>query len=567
MRIVREEELGLGSCWTMLYPSAVVAWGFPIAPRDETAGLEIPWNLMLSFSGAKFPIEFQGSIIIRQDPMVVFPVAKTRSGTQWHAVSGGLRPFFEEIKLSPLLPIQDVMQSVLHGRHFVGWLNHAQVNLGTQPPIDQTSGAECDNRRGIQLGEEFSATLNIRHPWAFGLAGGGKILTPRSKRQRIEGRQLNYHFELRRSMRTQAIYYDCRSKTGWLVPELSLLLHVAYAALLKHCPDLDALYHLHYAQRLADGGEAAVQTIQECEAIALWSTEEDDKKDFRFKDLVKDFLVWFDNRKQAMGTRLEHRELQANLDLRGWDFEDLRDFTAFYCIRKVAAPLFYGRPDWWDLAKDPNTLVVLGNSAGQVISPNWKTETPCRSWASIPADYDLFASTVNCLKDIRRPREDKLPQWRLSPRFTWHQPEDSSPFGNCTGNSCNPVQKLRDLRMLNPFHGLRNPTDVMPNGAVVFGLPKRTGKHVKSLKRLQGHCIPLQRLDSTPSGKVYLRTRSPLEFFGNKVLEVLKIYLSFPKSHILWTLTSAVLGVSAIVIMVGVTSIKYERLQPEQDYT
>ena len=110
MRNVREEELGLGSCWTMLYPSAVVACGFPLAPRDETAGLEIPWHLMLSFSGAKFPTEFRDSVIIRQDPMVIFPVAKTRSGTQWHAVSGGLSPFFEEIKLSSLLPIEDEMK-------------------------------------------------------------------------------------------------------------------------------------------------------------------------------------------------------------------------------------------------------------------------------------------------------------------------------------------------------------------------------------------------------------------------------------------------------------------------
>lgn len=568
MRKVSEEELGLGSCWTMLYPSAVVAWGFPIAPRDEPAGLEIPWNLMLSFSGAKFPIEFQDSIIIRQDPMVIFPVAKTRSGTQWHAVSGGLSAFSEEIKLSPLLPIQDVMQSILHGRQFVGWLKDAQVNLGTQRPTDQTSGAEWDSGRGLQLGEEFSATLNIRLPWAVSLAGGGKILAPRSQRQRIEGRQLDYHSELRRSLRTQAIYYDCRSRTGWLVPELSLLLHVAYAALLKHYPHLDALYHLHYARRLADGGAAALQVIQECEAITLWSTEEDDnKKDFRFKDLVKDFLVWFDNRKQAMGTRLEHRELLANLDLRGWDFGDLRDFTAFYCVRKVPAPPFSGRPDWWELAKDPNTLVVLGNSAGQVISPNWRLETPCRSWESIPASYDLFASTVNCLKEICSPREDKLPQWRLSPRLAWHQPEDSSPFDNCAGNSCNPVQKLRYLSILNLFHGLRNPTDIRPNGAVVFGLPNMARKHVNSLQKSQGHCIPLQRLDSSPSGKVYLRTRSPLEYLGNEFLKVLKLCLSFLKSHILWTLISAILGATAIAISMGINSVKHERLQLEQEHT
>lgn len=561
MRMVREEELGLGSCWTMLYPSAVVAWGFPIAPRDEPAGLEIPWHLMLSFSGAKFPIEFQDSMIIRQDPMVIFPVAKNCSGTQWHAVSGGLSAFFEEIKLSPLLPIQDDMQFVLHGRHFVGWLKYAQVNLGTQRPTDQTSGAEWDNARGLQLGEEFSATLNIRLPWVVGLTGGGKILAPRSQRQRIEGRQLDYHFEIRRSSRTPAIYYDCSSKMGWLVPELSLLLHVAYAALLEHCPDLDALYHLHYARRLADGGEAALQAIQECEAIILWSTEEDDKKkDFRFKDLVKDFLVWFDNRKQAMCTRLEHRELKANLDLRGWDFGDLRDFTAIYCIRKVAAPLICGRPDWWELAKDPNTLVVLGNNAGQVICPNWKLERPCRSWASIPADYDLFASTIKCLKDICRPRENELPQWRLSTRFAWHQPKDSSPFDTCAGNSCNPVQKLRDLSILNLFHGLRNPTGIRPNGAVVFGLPKTTGKHVESLQRSQGHCIPLQHLDPSSPGKVYLRTRTPLEYLEylwNKILEVLKICLFTLKSHILWCLIPAVLGASAIAIKMGMTSENY----------
>ena len=547
--MVREEELGLGSCWTMLYPSAVVAWGFPIAPRDEPAGLEIPWHLMLSFSGAKFPIEFQNSMIIRQDPMVIFPVAKTRSGTQWHAVYGGLSAFFEQIKLSPLLPIQDDIQSVLQGRHFLGWLKNAQVNLGTQRPTDQISGAEWDNERGLQLGEEFSATLNIRLPWIAGLTGGGKILAPRSQKQRIEGRQLDYHLEIRRSSHTQAIYYDCRSKTGWFVPELSLLLHIIYAALLKHCPDLDALYHLHYARRLADGGEAALQVIQECEAIVLWSTEEDDKKkDYRFKDLVKDFLVWFGNRKQAMGTRLEHLELKANLDLRGWDFGDLRDFTAIYRIRKITAPLFRGRPDWWELAKDPNTLVVLGNNAGQVICPNWKLERPCRSWASIPADYNLFASTVNCLKDVCRPRENNLPQWRLSTQFVWHQPEGSSPFDNCAGNSCNPVQKLRDLSILNPFHGLRNPTDIKPNGAVVFGLPNMTCKHVKALQKLQGHCRPLQHLDSSPPRKVYLRTRTPLEYLWSKIAKLLKMYLSILKLNFLWFLIPAVLSASAIII-------------------
>ena len=434
----------------------------------------------------------------------------------------------------------------------MGWLKNAQVNLGTQRPTDENSGAKWDNGRGLQLGEEFLATLNIRLPGFVSLTGGGKVLAPRSQRQRIEGRQLEYPFATDRSSRTQAIYYDCRSETGWLVPELSLILHFAYAALLEHWPDIDALYNLHYAQGLANGGKAALQTIQQCEAIVLWSHEEDGKKkDFRFRDLIIYFLDWFDNRKKSMSIRLEHQELRANLDLRGWDFGDLRDFTAFYRARKVTAPLFHGRPEWWELAKDPDTLVVFGSNAGQVISPNWKLERPCRSWASIPSNYNVLASTVNCLKDICRPHETSLPQWKLSQRLVWHQPEHSRPFDDCVGNSCNPVQELRAENLL---HDLNNPTNFSSDGAVVFGRPKKTRKHIKSLQRSQGHCRPLERLDPNP-GKVYLRTRrSLLKYIWNRILEAFKICLFFLKSHILWCCIPAVLGASAIAIKMRVTT-------------
>ena len=492
MRIVQKAELRLGSCWTILYPGKVVACGFPIASRAEHVGLEIPWDLMFSFSGAKIPIEFQDSMIIRQDPMIIYPVGNTHFGTQWHAVSEGLHAFFEDIKLIPLFPILDNIRHVVYGRHFVGWLKNAQVNLGAQRPTDQSSGAELDSKRGLQLGEEFSATLNIRLPWIVSFTGGGKVLAPRSQIYRIEGKQLDYRIEIRRSSRTPAIYYDCSSRIGWLVPELSLLLHVAYSALLEHFPNIDALYHLHYAQRTADGGQIALRTIQENEATILWNSEGDGKKNFRFKDLIQDFLDWFANRKEAMGTRLEHRELNGNLDLRGWDFGDMRDFATPYHIRKISAPRLRGRPDWWQLAKEPNTLVVFGNNAGQIICPNWK-ERPCRSWAVVPAQYDLFASTINCLDDACRPQQSQLPQWKLPARVVWHQPADSRPFDDCIGNNCNPVQKLRDLSALNLFHGVRNPTGIRPDGAVIFGVPDMTLKHVLSLQRSQGRCTPLQR--------------------------------------------------------------------------
>ena len=548
LRIVRESELGLGSCWTMLYPSSVVACGFPIAHRNATIGLEIPWDLMLSFSGAKYPIEFQNSMIIRQDPLIIYPVAKNESGTQWHAVEGGLDSFFKEIMLSRLLPIRDDVKLIIQGRHFLGWLKNARVNLGTQHPQDQSSGAEIDDGRGLQLGEEFSATLNIKPPWV-GVNLGAKVIAPRSQKQKIEGRQPNYELKLRRSSRTQAIYYDCRSKIGWLVPELSILLHIAYAALIKYFPDIDALYQLYYANPEADGGIAALRTIEECGNIFLWKTKEDDEeKDFLFKDLINDFLSWFESRKQAMGTRIEHRELLPSLDLRGWDFEDLRDFTAFYHIRKVAAPLL-DRPDWWDLAQEPNTLVILGTNAGQVISPNWQLERPCRSWISIPTNHGLFASTVNCLKDICRPRENALPEWRLSKELLWHQPKDSNPFGDCASASCNPIQRLRKRGFLRGgLHGLTNPPEVRPEGAVIFGLPSATLAYVKKQDKSLGPCAQTQRPDTNSVGRVYLQTRTPSERIRRAIPSAWKTAcLPILKSQFLWYVILAFLAVSVLV--------------------
>ena len=548
LRIVHESELGLGSCWTKLYPSTVIACGFPVAHRSEAIGLEIPWDLMLSFSGAKYPIEFQDSMIIRQDPLIIYPVATSESGTQWHAVEGGLDAFFKEIILSPLLLIPDDIQTFIRGRHFLGWLRNARVNLGTHRPQDRPSGADIDNRRGLQLGEELSATLNIRPPWV-GVNLGAKVIVPRSQRQKIEGRQPDYELRKRKSSRTQAIYYDCGSEMGWLVPELSLLLHVAYAALLKHCPDIDALHRLYYAKAEADGGIAALRTIEECENISLWKTKEDDKEiDFLFRDLIQDFLVWFENRKHAMGTRIEHRELLPSLDLRGWDFGDLRDFTAIYRTRKVAYSL-WGRPDWWDLAKEPNTLVVFGTDVGQVITPDWQLEQPCRSWTAIPTHHGLFAGSINCLKDICTPREDVLPEWRLSEQLSWHQPEDSNPFGECTSASCNPIQKLRKRGFRRGgFHGLTNPSEIPPKGAVIFGLPSTTEAYVKKQNRSLGPCVPSRRPDEDSIGRVYLQTRASAEHIRHTIISTWKTAcLPFLRSHFLWYVIAGFLTLSTLV--------------------
>jgi hypothetical protein len=505
VRSIPESDLSFGSCWTPLFDHSVLAWGFPIAERGDLYGLELPFELLLKASRARFPVEFQNSVIIRQGPLTAFPVASHSVGTQWHATLGGLDEFFDKINSIPLLPVQDDIKAFLNGRHFLGWLTRAQVKLGTEEPSNRSSGAKMENNRGLQLGEEISATLSIKPPW-IGINIGAKFVIPRAQMQRFENYQMDFEQLLERSASTAALYYDCSTGTGWVVPELSLLLHVVCAHLLRHRADSDALYDIGYAKLLSDGGNAALAAIRSCNTTVLWEFQRkgEDKKNYYFRDLIQFYLDCFENRKEAIRLRLEHNELLADLGLRGWDFGDLCDCTAFFRYRLISPPYLSGRPDWWSLTKNPNLMVVFGGNLGQVIIPDRAEQRPCSSWAGIPPRYNLLVCLVRCIEEMCRPWEGRLPQMQLSEKLSWHQPENSRPFGDCLGRGCNPIQKLRDISGWDPFHGLRNPEGISPDGAVIFGLPNDGIEHVG----LQSQpCRPLEAIAPTPAQTNHLRTR------------------------------------------------------------
>lgn len=499
-------DLSFGSCWVPLFDRSVLAWGFPIAERGNLYGLELPFELLLAAFRARFPVEFQNSIIIRRGSLTAFPVASHPVGTQWHATDGGLDEFFEKINSIPLLPVQENIKAILSGRHFLGWLTRAQVKLGTEEPSNQSSGAAIETHRGLQLGEETSTTLNIKPPWV-GINIGAKFMFPRAQMQRFENCQMTFEQLLQRSARNAALYYDCATRTGWVVPELSLLYHIVCAHLLRHYPDPDALCDIGYADPLSDGGDAALSAIRSCNTTVLWKYQSkgEDTKNYYLRDLIQLYLDCFENRKEAIRLRLEHNELRADLGLRGWDFGDLRDCTSFFRCRLIRPQYLSGRPDWWSLTKNPNLMVVFSCNLGQVIIPDRAEQRPCSSWAEIPPRYNLLVCLARCVEEVCRPWENGLPRMQLSEKLCWHQPENSRPFGDCLGLGCNPIQKLRDISGSDPFHGLRNPEGISPDGAVIFGLPSAGTRHVK-LQQIRP-CRPLEAIVRPPGQTRHLRTR------------------------------------------------------------
>ena len=472
----------LGTCWTSLFDDSVLAWGFPVQERPEFLGLEISYQVMLQVSGAKFPVEFQDSIVIRQGATTIFPVAAGSGGVQWHLISGDMNDFFEESRKYPLPPFD--AETFLKGRTFLGWVRHALVKLGTEKPMIEASDAKLDKKRGAQIGEEVTLNLGIQIPYVGNVGGSTRVQLPRSKMQKIERDAVGYAPSLNSSRVTPSIFYDCQTQTGWLVPELSLILHLTLAHIDWMTPVQNAPWRARYAQLQADGGMAALNLIQQLEDTVIWNAREKDKP-FLFSDLIMLYICLFASLKESLRLRLEHRELLATKRLRGWDFTDLRDVKYLFRMRKARKFFPEPTPDWWPLFKNPNTLVMFGTKLGQVVVPNRRREAACSAWAEIPSDQNLLVATVRCLNNLNEPFRPRLPRLHLMDDMAWHKYSNSRPFDGCVGGvgagRCNPVQGLRDPGPWPWRRTVKDPelSQAEEDGAAVFGTRKLTKKWIE----------------------------------------------------------------------------------------
>jgi hypothetical protein len=134
------------------------------------------------------------------------------------------------------------------------------------------------------------------------------------------------------------LLYDSSTRTGWLVPELSLILHLSLANVATLNPQPKSVKKLHYAKLLANGGAAALVAINSCDQVVLWQKKEAENKECKFMDVVMHYIALFKNRKQEEELKKAFYKLSASLHLRGWDFVDMRDNAYFFSPRSLATP-------------------------------------------------------------------------------------------------------------------------------------------------------------------------------------------------------------------------------------
>lgn len=408
--------------WKALHFQGMKAKYNPPGSEGFGRGLEMSFDLMVSLAAVEYPLVINGGVVLVGYETVLIPTAVNKQGdaAQFHLIthtSGdgngngeGGNPTFNPYKadLSGRLLTPDVEQ-FRSMRCFLGWCPSAQLNLGTRhlPAHVQYSGAREKSKStaldGVetlfQLGVSPAAPLSA----VVGVQANYKFISHRRRFTPFNG----YCTLLRDTAAKTVAVYDTAKRRGWLVPMLSLLLHMAHAYVLN---SVDAPAN---NVPLVDGHADAAELIAVLEPLgeqpvlghANGTTPAAPEHALLFRQLLLGL------RTNLLSTT-EATKPSTLRTLHGFEFMDVvlaPDRGA--CMKTVEFKFSSASHPWFPIANAADAVMVCAN-IGEVITPAASTSSTPRlanQCNTLPEKSCYLAATVPCLDRIARRRGSELP--------------------------------------------------------------------------------------------------------------------------------------------------------------
>lgn len=461
-------------CWHSLFTSSVIAHDFPVPPRrEEIIGIELPFEAMVALARVIYPMEYYDSIVLKGPSTILIPTARFSDSVQWHFISDGPD---KRLTMNSIADhhVSDWFKTcdfdlLRTARTFLGYCKTAEIHLGTSDSSyesveksnakSERPGLETSRKSSLSLGSEFLGFFTLNVNQKFTLSKSLQAMT-KVKNTFLEDRLLQARDQ-------PLLLYDTGDKRGWLVPELSVILHIALAWASRQPDRSDIINCIPRAAVSGNGGEAAYNAIMEKGNIKL-RTSLDGKPQF-FSDLIKNILAAFESRKEmifeknkdSVGLRLKRQPL------RGWEFIDFVTFEYLFERKEVAID----RTGGWDriATGNPNLIVLFGKGLGEIIKPA-RDEKICQCWNPIPGGYCYLTASVLCLQTLASTHssdESKSP--KLTPSHHWYKPQNTSLFEDCGFGIAPRCNRLQELKRKDS----RPPGQLNSHGAVIFGDAKR----------------------------------------------------------------------------------------------
>jgi hypothetical protein len=473
------------ACWYPLLSHYVVAEGFPTPERHDERGIELPYHVMTTFGRIRYPEPYLKGIILMGLSTILVPFSKTESSVQWHFISRSHA--FEHMSLQATMNEEGIKDDhVLEGsgllllekfesenmRHFVGCYENANIHLGTQdssyseavsPPVDVAE----DAGREVLYHRHIRANFMGFGPGTSSASVGGSIEFSKSKRDQIQDDELSLTDLVRRTKDNVCIIYDAKEKTGWAVPELSIIIHLvhAWAAQTKNGNHTG---QYPFANLSGNGGQAAHELVMKHRNAALADIY-DPNETTTFEKRVR--ITYLALRS------LRHRLLSKDRNtakaptwpkkLCGYNFADLVELGENIGKCKVTIDTKWSG-GWESIPlNEPEIMVIMAHKIGDIIQPA-PGALLCSSWQTIPKGKYLLVASVPCITRMSRRLRAEEETSKLSPKHYCHR--RGSLFEPCQGSprgGCQRIQKL-DERRPEPQESLWFPADLQ-DGAVVFG--------------------------------------------------------------------------------------------------
>jgi hypothetical protein len=358
-------------------------------------GLETDFEMMVLMAAVEYPVLVDGGVVFVGYETVVVPIEVDGSTAQFHLLTndnaeGQINPY--KMDLGPRLITEDFRQ-FQDKRCFLGWCELAQINLGTSSlpaHVKYSKGREKGN--SIQLdGITMTSQLGVSEPLSalFGLEANFKRTNHRLHFTPFGG----YTKLLYDTARELAIVYDAGARRCWLVPKLSLLLHMSHA----------------YALSLMDGSADKVPFV---DSHADAGSLIDSLKllgDTSVLGGSADGLLF---RQLLLGLNtnlLATTRSMLNSDhgtLYGFEFMDIVTAPGRGSFMKKLDVKFPGS-NWLAIVNAVDAIVVCAD-IGHVITAATTsngTATPC---CALPEGLDYLAATISCLARLAQRRGGEL---------------------------------------------------------------------------------------------------------------------------------------------------------------
>ncbi|KXX75267.1 hypothetical protein MMYC01_208647, partial [Madurella mycetomatis] len=222
-------------CWQQLFDCGVVAAALTQLDQTQSSrgkGLKIPFDLLMQISAVEFPINIQGRMILVGYQTALLPVSSGADYVQFHLEVS------QKDQINPYLLHQSALcldwneGSIADFRTkdcYLGWCKSARVFLGTKRLFpSQTIFTDAPEKsrslklEGVSAGILAASTAPLQ-------AGGSIQANFRFHTNRLSFTASTVFSQmLRNTSMEMALLYDVATKRSWIVPKLSLLLHMCH---------------------------------------------------------------------------------------------------------------------------------------------------------------------------------------------------------------------------------------------------------------------------------------------------------------------------------------------------